>query len=128
MTIIIGGRAQGKRAYALNQTGFGPDDVCDGGLCPLDAAFDRPVLDHLHLLIRRLMEAGRNARQTVLDGAAAHPELTVICDEVGCGVVPVDAFERAWREQVGRVCCALAEQSACVIRVYAGIPMVLKGA
>ena len=40
----------------------------------------------------------------------------------------VDAFERAWREQVGRICCALAEQSARVVRVYAGIPTILKDA
>ncbi|MCI8491854.1 MULTISPECIES: bifunctional adenosylcobinamide kinase/adenosylcobinamide-phosphate guanylyltransferase [Anaerotruncus] len=128
MTLIIGGRAQGKRAYALCQTGLGSDHICDGEVCPLNAAFDQPILDRLHLLVRRLMEAGQDARQVVLNGAAAHPELTVICDEIGCGVVPVDAFERAWREQVGRICCALAEQSLRVVRVYAGLPTVLKGA
>ena len=128
MTLIIGGRAQGKRAYALSQTGLGAAHICDGGVCPFNAAFDQPILARRHLLVRRLMQVGQDARQIILNGAAAHPDLTIICDEVGCGVVPVDAFERAWREQVGRICCALAEQSARVVRVYAGIPTILKDA
>lgn len=51
----------------------------------------------------------------------------VACCEVGSGVVPADADARAWRERVGRVCCALAARSDVVVRMVCGIPQVLKG-
>jgi hypothetical protein len=51
----------------------------------------------------------------------------VACCEVGSGVVPADADARAWRERVGRVCCALAARSDAVVRMVCGIPQVLKG-
>ena len=50
----------------------------------------------------------------------------IICDEVGCGVVPLDRDERAWRELVGRICCELAEQAAAVYRVCCGLGAQLK--
>ena len=51
----------------------------------------------------------------------------VIATEVGGGVVPVDAAERTARERAGRLNCLLAERADTVIRVFCGIPMVIKG-
>lgn len=51
----------------------------------------------------------------------------VIATEVGGGVVPLDAAERAARERAGRLNCLLAARADTVVRVFCGIPMVLKG-
>ena len=51
----------------------------------------------------------------------------VLCREVGSGVIPLDPDERKWREAVGRLCCALAKEATAVVRVTAGIPVLLKG-
>lgn len=51
----------------------------------------------------------------------------VIATETGGGVVPADAGERAAREAAGRLNCLLAERAAAVIRVFCGIPLVIKG-
>lgn len=51
----------------------------------------------------------------------------VIATEVGGGVVPVSRSERAAREAAGRLNCLLAQRAETVIRVFCGIPMVLKG-
>ena len=51
----------------------------------------------------------------------------VIATEVGSGVVPVDADERAAREAAGRLNCLLVQRADAVARVFCGIPMVLKG-
>lgn len=51
----------------------------------------------------------------------------VIITETGAGVVPIDAHERRAREQAGRLGCLLAAQASCVVRVYCGIPTVIKG-
>ena len=57
----------------------------------------------------------------------ANPDVILICDEVGCGVVPVEPAQRARREAVGRLCCRLAERAERVERIFCGLPMVLKG-
>ncbi|MBR3560864.1 MAG: bifunctional adenosylcobinamide kinase/adenosylcobinamide-phosphate guanylyltransferase [Oscillospiraceae bacterium] len=51
----------------------------------------------------------------------------VIATEVGGGIVPVDAAERTARERAGRLNCLLAERADTVVRVFCGIPMVIKG-
>ncbi len=65
------------------------------------------------------------------DLAALAEELSqyevVIATEVGGGVVPVDAGERAGREAAGRLSCLLAQRAERVVRVFCGLPVVLKG-
>ena len=51
----------------------------------------------------------------------------VIAAETGGGVVPVDPRERAAREAAGRLACLLARRADTVVRVYCGLPQVLKG-
>ena len=51
----------------------------------------------------------------------------VIATEIGGGLVPLDAGERAAREAAGRLACLLAERADPVLRVCCGLPQVLKG-
>ena len=51
----------------------------------------------------------------------------VTASEVGGGVVPLDPGEREARECAGRLACLLAERADTVVRVFCGIPRVLKG-
>ena len=51
----------------------------------------------------------------------------VTASEVGGGVVPLDPDEREARERAGRLACLLAERADTVVRVFCGIPRVLKG-
>ena len=55
-----------------------------------------------------------------------NPELILITDEIGYGIVPVDRMEREYREQTGRVCTRLAAYSEKVYRVMCGIGQVIK--
>ena len=57
-----------------------------------------------------------------------NPKLVIVSQEVGYGVVPVDAFDRKYREAVGRVCTKLAAYSQKVTRVVCGIGTVIKDA
>ena len=113
MILIIGGAGQGKLAYVLEKTGYTADQVArtpeEARARPVFAGLeDWPELDEAGLL-------------------SANPEVILICDEVGCGVVPVDPAQRARREAVGRLCCRLAKRAARVERIFCGLPMVLKG-
>ena len=51
----------------------------------------------------------------------------VLATEVGGGVVPMDANERAAREAAGRLACLLAARANCVVQMFCGLPTVLKG-
>lgn len=118
MILVIGGAGQGKLDYVLSKTGYGRDDVA---LDP-ETARDKPILAHLERWLR-------DHPEETLDGLLrANPEVIVLCDEVGCGVVPMDRADRQWREAVGRLCCALAQRADRVERVFCGLGMTLKGA
>ena len=118
MTLVIGGVGQGKLAWALQYTGLAADAVSpDIG--------DRPaILSHLETWLKE-EEHPMPALEAYL---RATPEAVILCDEVGCGVVPMDRAQRDWRERVGRTCCALAQRADRVVRLYCGIPTLLKGA
>lgn len=114
MVLIVGGSAQGKLAFARRELGVAA--WSDGTLGEAGCVYG------LHRAIRALPEP----RGALASWLAAHPDGVVICDEVGCGVVPLDRDERAWRELVGRICCELAEQAAAVYRVCCGMGVRLK--
>ena len=50
----------------------------------------------------------------------------VISSETGCGVVPADPAVREAREKAGRLNCLLAARASKVVRVFCGIPQVIK--
>lgn len=117
MKLIVGGMGQGKLSYALRKTGYGMDDVA----WDPETARKKPVFSGLAAWVREHPDTDLDELLQV------NPEVIVICDEVGCGVVPIDPTERAWREAVGRLCCTLAERAERVERVFCGLGLVLKG-
>ena len=50
----------------------------------------------------------------------------IIGDEISGGVVPVDKFEREWRDVTGKLYQYLAEEAEIVDRIFAGLPLRLK--
>ena len=103
MIFITGPLFSGKRAYA--RTLCGEDELCPDAQALAAQETDLPAL---------------------ADALAARYKV-VISTEVGGGVVPVDAGERAAREAAGRLACLLAERADTVVRVFCGLPMALKG-
>lgn len=113
MILVVGGLSAGKQTFVEEQLGYPSDKIAS-------ACFDeRPVIRDIQLMMLHC------APDELFEHLAK--KQVVICTEVGCGVVPVDAQERLWRQQVGRLCCKLAQQADVVVRVYCGIPQVIKG-
>ena len=73
-----------------------------------------------------VLAAGRSSEEIEALAEELSSADIVIVDEVGGGVVPIDSGERSAREASGRLACLLAERAAMVVRVFAGIPQVLK--
>ena len=103
--LIIGGAYQGKRALAEK-------------LYP-----NLPKTENLHEIVQKMLDENRDPMSLLneLRGRA------VTCDEIGCGVVPIDRADENRREAVGRLCCALAQEADAVVRVIAGVPQFIKG-
>lgn len=51
----------------------------------------------------------------------------IFADEIGCGIVPVDKNERAFRDFYGFVCGKTAERAETVVRIICGIEQIIKG-
>ena len=124
MRLIVGGAFQGKLDYAKK---ICPDtEWTDGSECELEEIAACSGMNRFHLFVRRWMKAGRTKEELTDAILKDGRELTLICDDVGCGLVPVDAFEREYRETAGRICTALAERSSRVDRVVCGIGIRIK--
>ena len=125
MRLVVGGYAQGKLDCVLRNLHLSRADVAR----TMDfRPGEKKVLYGLHELVAQALRDGLEPEPAVWTAVEQNPELTIVCNELGCGVVPVDAFERELRERVGRLCCALAVQAETVVRVFCGVPLVIKGA
>ncbi|MBQ8815324.1 MAG: bifunctional adenosylcobinamide kinase/adenosylcobinamide-phosphate guanylyltransferase [Lachnospiraceae bacterium] len=133
MKLIIGGTCQGKTAYLTEQMGVSEFHIMNGE----DIAESHSVLtggtvavNHLHLYIRSALQNGRTQDEIqteILFWLETNPELILVTDEIGYGIVPMDPFEREYREVTGRICCVLAQKAETVIRVCCGLGSVIKG-
>ena len=122
MRLIIGGVGQGKLEYALKTYVFSQKDVAE----EFSAACEKPLFDQFQQAVHSALSEGRDPEALTEALLSANPEVIVLCDEVGCGVIPLQREERLWRETVGRLCCRLAQEAESVERIFCGLPMRLK--
>lgn len=133
MRLVIGGCAQGKLDYVLEKYNLQKGAVWDAVLPnkegePNDLVLrDKPVvINHFHLWVRERILAGGCPEEEMMAFLDVCRACTIICDEVGNGIVPVEPFEREYRERVGRLLIRLAEQAEEVERVICGIGQKIK--
>lgn len=128
MILIIGGAYQGKLDYAKAEYGLTDDDVftCEEGSTAI--GFDEKIVDHFERYVLALIKAGQVPERAVgmQIRAGRYKGRIIICDDISQGLVPMDKTERAWREGDGRTMVKVAEQADKVIRVFCGLPVVLK--
>ena len=106
MVLVVGGRYQGKYAFAKS--------------------LSEDVTKDLHAQIRICMERGEDPWVLAEKARSSHSNGVITMAELGCGLVPIDAFEREYRETVGRISCELAKKADAVYRVCCGVPMKIK--
>ena len=119
MRIITGGAFQGKRVFADRL--YPGVEWTDGGSCDLDEIRTCQAVYGFHEFVKRWLKQGTSWEELASLILEENRGMILICDEIGCGLVPVDAFEREYRESTGRVMNALAEQAERVDRVVCGI-------
>ena len=127
MRLIIGGYAQGKLNYALQKYHVDSRNVFDGSIPDrAEVINDTVIIDHLNTYIRQSMTDGKSPETEIFDFIDKYPDCVIISDEVGNGIVPIDAFERDYREITGRIQIELAKMAEEVERVICGIGQKIK--
>ena len=116
----------GKRAYAEKlYKNF--DFIYDLKTTDPENIKNSGLITNLHCGVKNLLKKNIN----VIDFFSSKIEIlknsVLIGDEISGGVVPVDKFERLWRDETGKLYRFLAGRADIVDRIFAGLPLRLKG-
>ena len=109
MKLYIGGAWQGQEELARREN---PQGV---------------IWSAFHETIRKeVLTKGQDPLAFAEHFCSEHPDDIVVANEVGAGIIPIEAGERAFREAVGRVLCVIAGKAEQVTRCVCGIGVRIK--
>lgn len=132
MKLVIGGCFQGKLEYVLREETLENYLILDRELPSteqLQEMIDHEtivIINHLHEYIRTELLCGKNPEKKIPEFINSVPNSIVISDEIGNGIVPIERFEREYRERTGRILVELAKQADEVVRVVCGMGQKIK--
>lgn len=122
MKLIIGGAYQGKRAFAREKFGISEAQIFT--CTDTDIDFSKPCIDRLEDFVLACVCNGIDPLEKLK--AQDLTDKVIICMDIFCGVVPMDATLRQWRHTTGLVCQYLAKNADSVYRIYCGLEQRLK--
>lgn len=125
MIFILGGKYQGKTAYALTQYGerLKVFDLTEDSMAKM---YEADVIKNVQEGVRRLLADGIQPLDYFTENIDRLEQKILIGTEIGCGIVPLEEKERIWRDETGRVYQLLAKKARKVERIWAGIPVTIK--
>lgn len=124
MVFIIGGYAQGKLDYARHN--YDLKRIGNAKDMEIDVLREADCIYNFHLLVKKWIRDGKDYVKETDRVLTEWNCKVIISDEIGYGIVPLDAFERSYREAVGRASCIVAKRAEHVIRVMCGIGQCIK--
>ena len=120
MILIIGGAYQGKLDFAETQFGIAEADIHICGTGEID--FSKRCIYKIEAFACHhpdpvgYFKANREHWENSI----------LICEDIFCGVVPMERENRAWRQRTGRLCQYLAAEATGVSRIFCGLEQRLK--
>ena len=124
MHLITGGRCMGKRAYAEKFYGNNFKSVCN---LKNENLFEADLILNLHTGVRNLMRHDIEPVNYFIEHLDIIRNSVLIGDDINCGVIPIEKFERQWRDATGILYQELALKSDTVTYIWSGLPLKLKG-
>lgn len=124
MKMIIGGAYQGKTEYALKKYNISENEIADGE--NINKVSEYRCIKNFHLFIKQMLTENKDPLEETRKVLLENPDIIIIMNEIGNGIIPIEKSERIWREQVGKVGCFLAEQAESVERIICGISVKIK--
>ena len=125
MHLIIGGAYQGKLEFAKKKYGFSDSEIytCSENE---NIRFDAKCVNKIEEFTLRCVHNGADAEMIFAEHRAEWENSVLICCDIFCGVVPLGADMRAWRENTGRLCAYLSNEAETVTRIFCGLEQRLK--
>lgn len=125
MYFILGGRAQGKLEYAKQIYGneLRSYDLKEGDM---ETAFSYEIIYNIHEWVKKMLILEKSPTLYFKNNLSKFENKIIIGDEIGSGIVPIDAFERTWRDETGWLYQLISQHSKRVNRVFAGLGITLK--
>ncbi len=119
MDFVIGGAWQGKLAYAKETFQLAQEDIfyCTRQDMP---DWSRRCVAGLEEYVLGCIQRGEAWQ------LRPRADAVLICRDIFCGVVPVEAPLRLWREETGRMAAEIARQADTVTRLFCGLAQRLK--
>ena len=119
MIVIIGGAYQGKLDYVLENYPGKTVFQCSLENPKMDLSGE--IINSLHLMVLAQIRAGLDTLAYLNEILPKLKGKIIICDDISCGVVPVERETRIWRETMGRALTLLSKNADEVVRVFCGI-------
>lgn len=134
MEFYFGGFGQGKLQYVKKLHADAGYEVIDGAeLSTKEGQLEKQlekkqqlILNHFQIWVKRCLLEKVDPEPLLKGMLQKKQKLIIICDEIGNGIVPVDALEREYREKVGRLQCQIAAQAERAERILCGMGQRLK--
>ena len=124
MKLIIGGAYQGKRDFAKAAFSLTESDIftCTGE----EMDFSAPCIDKIEEFSLACAKAGKDPVEIFRKNKDLWRDSVLICQDIFCGVVPIDDTLRQWRQETGRLCQYLTREASQVSRIFCGLEQRLK--
>lgn len=124
MKLYFGGAFQGKRELAKKENGISESEIAEGGSVREIASVR--MIDHFEEQVREDLRRGVDPCETLRTVLSENPEIVLIMNEVGQGVLPREKADRDFAEAAGTVMREAAALAESVTRVFCGIGKRLK--
>lgn len=125
MEFIIGGAYQGKLNCARNTFAVQDNEIFT---CTEESGieFGARCINKIEEFTLWCVRNGKDATEIFKENRNKWADSVLICQDIFCGVVPLGADMRAWRDMTGRLCAYLSEEAASVTRMFCGLEQRLK--
>ena len=125
MKLIIGGAYHGKLDY-VREHAHPAVSVYQCTETEGQIDFSKDIINSLHLAVLAQRRNDINPLVYFEGNLERLKSKTIICDDISCGVVPIDKEMRLWRETVGRVLVLLSTHAEEIIRIFYGLGTKIK--
>ena len=142
MELFLGGAFQGKSEYV--ESLYPESEIFDEkNFEELSGAeHSLSILNNFHIVEKNILatyincyqkngtesenEIQESAEDKIFKIIENNPEIKIISDEIGSGIVPFERGDRLWRDISGRILVKIAKKSEKVVRIICGIPQRIK--
>lgn len=125
MNLIIGGAYQGKLDYARKKFSLSDTQIfhCTDNS---NINFNLACIDHIENFVLYCLRQELDAIEIFRENKSMWQDSILVSNDIFCGVVPLSAEARAWRDATGRLLAYLSQEAKTVTRIFCGLEQKLK--